>query len=458
MEKTPSILYLDFRPGVDVHRRKLDGIRRYADARGWTVATLTRDILEKDESALRAALSRFQPIGCIAEDSGLHRPLPPESFGKLPVVYLDPPEILPWRGAATVSCDNAAVAATAFRELSAGHPPAYAVVPFFLPHKWALDRADAFRALCRKAGKPCLMFEACQAENPKQFIAWVHARLSHRRRVVANYLKRLAAWVATLPPHCAIFAVNDTTAQDTAAALVAARRPLPRTATLVGADAAAPAPESGDVPQISSVEIDFELAGFLAARLLTETMTGRAAHGKTTAAVAANDDALRANDQISSLPPSVARHCTEGARHCAAQPRPSLVSPLFGRGETFGPLLVDRRATTRGHGRHEHFILSAVEMIRREACDGLTPTALAARFPCTRRLFDLRFREAMGHTAFDEIEQIRLERVFTLLRDTEKPIGAIAAFCGYGSDIALRWAFRTRVGMSMREWRARNRP
>ena len=73
----PTILYLDYRPGVDVHRRKLDGIRRYAKARGWEVATLSRDVLEKDEGSLRAILDRVRPVGCIAEDSGLHRSLPP---------------------------------------------------------------------------------------------------------------------------------------------------------------------------------------------------------------------------------------------------------------------------------------------------------------------------------------------------------------------------------------------
>ena len=46
--------------------------------------------------------------------------------------------------------------------------------------------------------------------------------------------------------------------------------------------------------------------------------------------------------------------------------------------------------------------------------------------------------------------------VFTLLRDTKTPISAVAALCGWRSDIALRWLFRRRTGMSMRQWRREN--
>ena len=76
--------------------------------------------------------------------------------------------------------------------------------------------------------------------------------------------------------------------------------------------------------------------------------------------------------------------------------------------------------------------------------------------PVSRSLFILRFREAVGHSVQDEIEHVRMERVFTLLRDTKTPISAVAALCGWRSDIALRWLFRRRTGMSMRQWRREN--
>ncbi|MGI5869419.1 MAG: helix-turn-helix domain-containing protein [Kiritimatiellia bacterium] len=75
----------------------------------------------------------------------------------------------------------------------------------------------------------------------------------------------------------------------------------------------------------------------------------------------------------------------------------------------------------------------------------------------SRSLFELRFREAMGRSILAEIQHVRLERVEMLLTRTDMPIGAIASFCGYQSDIALRKFFRSRTGMSMREWRKRNK-
>ena len=121
-----------------------------------------------------------------------------------------------------------------------------------------------------------------------------------------------------------------------------------------------------------------------------------------------------------------------------------------------GPLLAVRRESTGGYGRREPFVLQAVERIRREACDGLAADDVIKAAPVSRSLFILRFREAVGHSIQNEIEHVRLERVFTLLRDTDTPISAIAAFCGWRSDIALRWLFRRRTGMSMREWRRKN--
>jgi LacI family transcriptional regulator len=101
-------------------------------------------------------------------------------------------------------------------------------------------------------------------------------------------------------------------------------------------------------------------------------------------------------------------------------------------------------------------VLEAVEIIRREACNGLTPAKLAARLPGSRSLLDLRFREAMGHSVMDEILHVRLERVFDLLRRLEMPISAIADFSGFGSLRALDKLFRSRFGCSLREWRKRN--
>lgn len=48
-------------------------------------------------------------------------------------------------------------------------------------------------------------------------------------------------------------------------------------------------------------------------------------------------------------------------------------------------------------------------------------------------------------------------RVLALLTGTNMPISAISDFCGFGSGDALRELFHARMGMSMREFRAKTR-
>lgn len=365
---------------------KIAGIRRHAKMLGHPVLVCSGD--EVRPANLRRLLARVRPVGCIAESWEDARILPPRLFGDVPVVHFDAPIDHPdWREAVSVSCDDGAVVRAAFRELSADLPPSYAVVPYHKLRHWSDVRVAAFCELCEKAGAGCEVFPAREGEGRE------------------SRHSRLMKWVATLPPHCAIFAVNDDTAFQVMRAIVDAGRVVPRSVTLVGVDATdGYAKLNPDLPGVSSVEIDFELAGYLAAKALGEMV---------------------------------------GNVHKSPKEKSYV----------FGPLLVVRRKSTRGHGRREAWVMEAVELIRREACNGLEPADLPTHFHISRRNFDRRFREAMGHSAQDEIEHVRFERVFTLLRNPEMPIGAIAAFCGWHSDIALRWLFRRRMGMSMLDWR-----
>ena len=97
-----------------------------------------------------------------------------------------------------------------------------------------------------------------------------------------------------------------------------------------------------------------------------------------------------------------------------------------------------------------------MELIRREACSGLTAREAMKGIRGSRRLFEMRFREAMGHSVLDEILNVRLEHVCHLLSKTGISIGAIAAFSGFKSDIALSKLFRRRFGLSLLAWRKAN--
>ena len=380
--QSQSILYVDYSPDVDSDRRRLDGMRRYADARDWRVETLNH--ADCSPAALREALTQIRPIGCAAECWCPNTALRPALFGRVPVVYFSPPNRPGWRNARGVTCDEAAVARMAFEELSSGNPSSYAVLSCWKKERWARERIEAFRECCRKAGADCT-------------VSYFTAKNASECPMRA---KLMIPWAAALPPHCAVFTVNDCCARCAAKAIAAAGRSFPRTVTLVGADGAEPTQDKDILGEISTVRLDFELAGYLAAKALC--------------AFAAN----------------------EGLRF--AQEAPSLVFP---------PLIVERRKSTRGHGRSEPRILEAMEMIRREACDGLTVAVLASRFHGSRRLFDMRFREAAGHSALDEILNVRLERAMELLAHTDLPIVSVAHFSGFNTELEFWKLFRKRTGM-----------
>lgn len=379
-----AILYLHMIRSDTCQHAKLDGIRRYAAARGWRVEAVPREASRA--RMVPAIIERRRPLGCIVEGAGRWDDLPPSLFGRTPVIYIDVLNEQLCGAAPRIILDPELVARYALRELSASHPSSYGAVGFVRQREWSDFRIRAFQSLVEAQGQKCHILTARKGEGIK------------------SYLGRINDWVKNLPRGCAIFAVQGPTATNVADAARRHFRDIPRDLTLlttIGTEREARLPHES----ISTIQFDFERIGYLAARMLDEWMHGR------------------------------------------RQPHTT---------ERMGPLFTLRRESTRGRGRREPRILEAAEMIRREACDGLTARALAARFPGSRRLFDMRFREAMGHSVLDEILHVRMEKAFILLAQTDTAIGAIPALCGFGCDSTLDVLFRTRCGMSMREWRKRN--
>lgn len=380
-----AVLFLNDKPDDPTKRLKLAGVRRYAAAAGWKVVPVLHD--RSGPKSIPGLLAEHCPVGCIFDADGDPLPVAPRHFADVPVVFANSAKRAFDRFAKRLCIDSEAVVRAAFRELSVGIPPAYAVASFMEPAPWTSGRIALFAALAEKKGRPCFVFRRKRGES------------------TAARDARFLTWFVGLPPHTAIYGVNDLTARAVARAAVRRGCRLPRDFTLVGTDNDPVLCES-EAPLLTSIQIDFERMGCLSAKMLAERMA----------------------------------HRPDGDNNVVA----------------IGPMLVVRRESTLGRGRREPHVLEAVEIIRREACDGLTPAKLAARLPGSRSLLDLRFREAMGHSVMDEILHVRLERVFDLLRRPDMPISAIADFSGFGSLRALDKLFRSRFGCSLREWRKRN--
>ena len=127
----------------------------------------------------------------------------------------------------------------------------------------------------------------------------------------------------------------------------------------------------------------------------------------------------------------------------------------------------ERRVHTYGGGtlisRHSTRLLpedarvrTAMRFLDQHAFDlGLKIDTVAQAMKCSRRMADLVFRAATGHTILDEIQSRRIEQAKRLLANPLQAIDPISNFCGYHTPAMLKRLFRKHTGTTMRNWRKR---
>ena len=215
---------------------------------------------------------------------------------------------------------------------------------------------------------------------------------------------RVRAWFTALPKPCAIFCANDIISESILGICETAGLSVPNDVAILGNDNDAAICENEKTP-LSSLCPDFEQAGWLCADLLEERIRN-----------------------------------------------PRLRKAL----RTYGIIGVIRRTSTSRPHTGNPRVLAALSLIRERAAKGpLSIDDVAAAMDCSRRVAEMLFRETTGRTIRDEIAETRFQRVCTLLRNPKRRIGPLAQFCGYGTETALRIAFKKRTGLSMRAYRDR---
>jgi AraC-like DNA-binding protein len=81
--------------------------------------------------------------------------------------------------------------------------------------------------------------------------------------------------------------------------------------------------------------------------------------------------------------------------------------------------------------------------------------ALAQHLGTSTRTLQRKFIAAIGHAPSAILHRLRLDRAKDLLRDPARPVGDIAAACGFASQAHFATAFRTAFGMTPTELRRR---
>jgi transcriptional regulator GlxA family with amidase domain len=100
-----------------------------------------------------------------------------------------------------------------------------------------------------------------------------------------------------------------------------------------------------------------------------------------------------------------------------------------------------------------------IESVQRWAADhpdaDLSTAALAARAAMSARNFTRIFRQETTTTPADFVERLRVDAARRMLEETSLPLASVARASGLGTAASARRAFLRRLGITMRQYRAR---
>lgn len=210
------------------------------------------------------------------------------------------------------------------------------------------------------------------------------------------------AWLRALPRPCGLLAISDVDAAHVANLAVAAGLAIPEDLAIIGVDDDDLACMLTD-PPLSSVALDGERVGRLAAGQLDRVLAGERVNGQTL------------------VPPMTVR--ARGSTAAAAIADPAL------------------RLAVGWLRRHSH------EAVRLADC------ARAAGI--AERTLRLRCVKLLGRPPQRVLQEFRIAHAERLITATDLPLKTVAARCGFASASYLCTAFRGLRGITPRAWRRR---
>lgn len=219
--------------------------------------------------------------------------------------------------------------------------------------------------------------------------------------------RRLRAWLRGLPKPVALMAAWDRRARQILDICLDSGIPVPHEIAVLGIDNDEILCET-TTPSLSSVALDGENNGFEIAGLLDRLMRG--------------DRSTQATVLKLGMASIVSRRSTETT--CVAE-------PLIARALTF---------------------------IQANVCHAVTVDAVACHLNISRRLLEIKSRQALGRTIRDEIQRMRFDRVRSLLRSTNLTVSEIASACGFCDTSHLCLRFREMFQLSPSAFRAQHKP
>lgn len=404
-----TVLYLHG-PLVRTSRLLLEGLLAFAARRGWNVQR-TSPPRGAGPAYLRDLAHFWHPVGFVM-DCGITKRMPfPDASATAPVVFIDLDETL--RGGLPdqpcppakagrrlakearglplvgfVDSDSDSIARLAARELLRHDFASYAYVSAYHPYHWSAVRHRAFREEIALGGGGTI----------REFDAEGLSAGS------AGGVRKLGAWLRSLPKPCGLLAANDRTASLVLTASARHGVNVPDEMAVIGIDDDEMLCENM-TPPLTSIRADFVDGGRLAGQLLSDLLDGSARSGAS----------LR-----------------------------------------YGEQRLVRRLSTRRLNRPAPSIRAVLETIRRRAGDGISAADILPMLGGSRRSAEKRFRAATGKSILEEILDVRFDRLLPLLERGHLPLGTLAGLAGFSSENHLQRQFKARYGMTLSAWRKRN--
>lgn len=119
------------------------------------------------------------------------------------------------------------------------------------------------------------------------------------------------------------------------------------------------------------------------------------------------------------------------------------------------PLGVKVRQSTNTLAIDDKEVATALGYIRRHATDNIRMPDVLAQVSLSRRALEHRFKKIVGHTPTEEIQRVRINRIKSMLKNTELTIGEIAIQTGYEYAEYMASVFRRETGFTPSQFRAK---
>ena len=249
----------------------------------------------------------------------------------------------------------------------------------------------------------------CERLVQSGFSCAVYPRLSQSaRKDFSVEQKLLCSWLRMLPKPVAILVANDVRARQLLDSCMKAGVAVPQEIAVLGVDNDEMLCETTN-PQLSSIQMSTEQAGFEAARLLDGMMRRKQRHAS----------------------------------------RQKIITYGFS-------YLVTRRSTETVQIT-DTLVARATEFIRINAGITVSVQDIVNHLGASRRSLETRFKSVMGRTVYAEIMRVRLERVQTLLRQSAMAVEEIADSCGFASASHLGTLFKLHFGTTPAAYRRQTR-